>query len=316
MNNKSYAHIAIGNLNIDVAIYVDHLPAPGEAIMALDMDMRLGGAAVNYAAAVAQYGHNVYLVASVSNNEYVRSALNTLRELGVNVNRVKIVDEPLGVVVVLIQPSGERSMIKYPGANRELVAEDFPIDLLREIHLVHMASVDPRLAGNIGEKCAQEGVFVTYDPGVYAEILGNSIPAIIENIDALFLNEREFQRLTKYDYAKVNTLFKYGLSMLVVKMGQRGAITILPSGICYWGSAQPIKKPVDTTGAGDAFNAFFNAKYLESKDPSLALAYGVAAGALKAGFRGSMLRLDHKLFRAQLEKVVVEKTAECLVKLS
>lgn len=309
MNNKNYTHIAVGNLNMDIAVYVDRIPAPGEVLTALDVDMRPGGAATNYAVAVAQYGHRVHLVASTSSSEYAKTILATLKELGVNVDGVKVVEEPPGLVVIIVQKGGERTMIKYPGANRELSADDVPHDLLENAHLAHMASISPDLVVGVSRKCAQEGILVTYDPGVYAEALKNTVLTFVENIDILFLNEKELTHLT--GHVKVDALFKHGLSTLVVKMGQRGAVVLLPSGVCYHGVAQPIKKPVDSTGAGDAFNAFFNAKYLESKNLSLALAHGVAAGALKVGFRGSFLRLDRKLFKSQLEKVVVEESVKC-----
>lgn len=313
MNSKNYTHIAVGNFNVDIAVYVDRVPAPGEVLTALYADVRPGGAATNYAATVAQYGHKVHLIASTSSSEYVKTMLATLRELGVDVDKVKVVEEPPGLVVVVVQTGGERTMIKYPGANRELSADDVPRDLLENAHLVHMASISPEIVIDVSKKCAREGVLITYDPGVYTETLKNVVTTLVENIDVLFLNENELAYLTKH--IKVNTLFKYGLSTLVVKMGQRGAMVLLPTGACHHGVAQPIKKPVDSTGAGDAFNAFFNAKYLESKDLSLALAYGVAAGALKVGFRGSFLRLDRKLFKLQLEKVVV-KPVECSLELS
>ncbi|MEM1816715.1 MAG: PfkB family carbohydrate kinase, partial [Desulfurococcaceae archaeon] len=122
MNGKNYTHVAVGNLNVDIAIYVDRVPAPGEVLTALGVDMRPGGAATNYAVAVAQYGHKVYLVASTSNSEYVKTTLTTLKELGVNIDKIKLVDEFPGLVVIIVQAGGERTMIKYPGANRELSA--------------------------------------------------------------------------------------------------------------------------------------------------------------------------------------------------
>lgn len=313
MKDRAYTHVAVGNFNLDVVVYVERLPEPGETLIALDANMRPGGAATNYAATVAQYGHRVHLVASVSSREYVKSALDELRELGVLVDYVKVVDEDPGVVVVLVQPGGERTMLKYPGANKELSVNDVPVELLEESHVVHMASVSPELAMGISKVCAKRGILVTYDPGVYVSTLKDVAHSLVENLDILFLNEREIATLSKQ--FKVSALFKYGLRVLVVKMGQRGAVAILPSGVCYHGSTTPIKKPVDATGAGDAFDALFNAKYIESQDPSIALAYGVAAGALKVGYRGSFMRLDHKLLKLQLERVVVSRTLECPHKL-
>ncbi|MEM1772269.1 MAG: PfkB family carbohydrate kinase [Desulfurococcaceae archaeon] len=307
MENK-YTHISIGNINIDIAVYIENFPSPGEGVLATDLDIRPGGAASNYAVAVAQYGHRVYLIASASSNEFAKIAISELRNKGVLVNRVKIVDSPPGIVVILIQRGGERTMVKYPGANVELNANDVPLELIRESHIVHMASINPKLVFEISKKVKGSGALVTYDPGSYINLVDAEL---IENIDILFLNEKEFQELKKM--MKADALFKRGLSILVVKRGEKGAVAILPNKTCIHGKTQPIKKPVDATGAGDAFDAFFNAKFVESKDPSLALKYGVAAGALKVGYKGSFLPFDARLFSLQLEKVLVEKGGECRI---
>lgn len=305
--NERYTHISIGNINVDIAVYIEKFPSPGESIIASDLDIRPGGAASNYAVAVAQYGHRVYLLASTSSSEFANVVVNELKSKGVIVDRVKIVEDSFpGLVLILVQRSGERTMVKYPGANRELTASDVPLDLVRDAHVVHMASISPELALEISKRIKSSGAIITYDPGAYADFM---ITGLMENIDILFINEKELQELKKA--FKVSTLFKHGLSMLVVKMGERGAVVITPNDVCIHGKAQSIKKPVDSTGAGDAFDAFFNAKFIESKDPSLALRYGVAAGALKVGYKGSFLPFDVKLFNLQLEKVLVEKTGEC-----
>lgn len=312
MVEKTYVHLSVGNFNIDIAIYLDRIPEQGETLLASDLNIRPGGAATNYAVVVSQYGHRAYLLSSVSIEELVRSNLNYVKEKGVFLDYIKYVDQPPGIVIILVQPGGERSMIKYLGANKELTAEDIPHKLLDEAHVVHMASIPLELAEGISKKCRPRSLVVTYDPGVYAVELLNKNLELLKYVDVLFLNEREFSIVARKTKSEV--LFKYGLSMLVVKMGQRGAVVSLPSGLCYQASTQPIKKPLDTTGAGDAFDALFNAKYIESKDPALALAYGVAAGALKVGYKGSFLPLDLKLFKMQLEKTIVEKKAECLLK--
>lgn len=306
--NETYTHVSIGNINVDITVYVEKFPTPGESLIATDLDIRPGGAASNYAVAVAQYGHRVYLIASASNHDFAKVAINALKNKGVIVDKVKIVDSPPGVVLVIVQWNGERTMIKYPGANEELSVEDVPVDVVEKAHIIHMASINASLAMEVSSKLRSSSTMITYDPGVYVDNIHKYIK-LLENIDILFLNEKELARLGKI--IKMDTLFKHGLSMLVVKRGEKGAVAILPGGSCIQGKTQPIKKPVDATGAGDAFDAFFNVKYLESKDPSIALKYGVAAGALKVGYKGSFLPFDTKLFNLQLEKVLVERVREC-----
>ena len=305
---QNYTHIVLGNLNIDIAIYTDNIPGPDESTFATDLDIRPGGAASNYAAAVSQYGHTAYLIASVSKHELAQNALSYLEQLGVRVDYVKRVDQSPGVVLIIIQPGGERRMIRYLGANIELRGFDVPSELLREAHVLHLASTHPMLVDEAYERARGCPILLTYDPGGFALEAASRLD-LFKYINILFVNEKEFSIIKSR--LKVNNLFKYGLQVLIIKQGARGAIIIESNGNCYKGFTQPIRKPIDTTGAGDAFNAFFNARYLESKDPGEALRYAVAAGALKTGCRGSILVFDDKLFQLQLERTVVERVSEC-----
>lgn len=306
MEGRNYIHVSVGNFNLDIAVYLNSFPKLGETALVRSIEIRPGGAATNYAVAVAQYGHYPYLIASVSSQSIVKSAMSSVSELGVDVTKIKVVDQPPGSVVIIIQPEGERTMLKYPGANELLQPADVPDHLIAQAHVLHMASIKPSIASSIAHKARPKGVVITYDPGAYIESLRECSPNIFKDVDILFVNEREFKALM--ESFSVEDLFKYGLSLLVVKMGSRGAAIRLPSGICYRSYTTPVKRPVDSTGAGDAFDALFNAKYIESKDPGLALMYGVAAGALKAGCRGSFLCWDRKLFDIQLKKTQLEKS--------
>jgi len=300
-------HVSVGNLNIDIAIYVDSIPGPDESAFARDLDIRPGGAATNYAVAAAQYGHSVFLVASVSKEPLAQSALKLVEKYGVKTNYVKLVDEPPGVVLVVVYPSGERSMIRYQGANRLLNHEDVSDNLIREAHVVHFASVPPSLVERVVRRARRYSVIVTYDPGGF---INEVLPEHLEGVTTLFLNERELESVK--NRFKVETLIRRGLQIIAIKRGARGAMVLESSGDCYSGVSTPIRRPVDSTGAGDAFDAFFNAKYIEAKNPFEALRYALAAGALKTGYRGSFLLFDKDMFQLQLERTVVERSRECL----
>lgn len=305
---KNYVHVSVGNLNIDIALFLKAYPLIGENVFASDIDIRPGGAASNYAVAVAQYGHQSYLIASASSNPLVEVILQALRSKGVHVERIKIVDSLPGIVTILIDPSGERTMITYLGANLELTPSDIPSDIISSAHVLHMASISADLALEISRRSRSMGLLITYDPGPRTESLKENLK-VLEYVDILFINRKELERLK--EKVNIEELFKRGLHLLIVKKGADGAMALLPSGICYSGKAEPIKKPIDTTGAGDAFDAFFNAKYIESKDLAIALKYAIAAGALKVGYKGSALTLDHKLLAIQLDKTLVLKSSSC-----
>jgi len=308
VNRITYTHVAVGNLNIDVVLFTDTVPQAGMTILARDLQIRPGGAAVNYAVTVSQYGHEAYIVTRASSHEITRNILEEVKQYGVKTDYVKFTEGSPGIVLIIVDKSGERTMIKYPGVNEELNPSDLAGELLRKAHVVHVASVKPDVAVGIVELASSEGAVTSLDPGGY--MANWSIEMFLKtmrHIHVLFINESDFCKYLKD--AGLSRVFKYGLSTLVVKRGSKGAV-VLTQSECYSGCAEPIKKPVDTTGAGDAFDALFNAKYIESKDLGLSLVYALAAGALKTGFKSSFMKWNSKLFNFQLKKVVVERV-EC-----
>lgn len=306
MTPRKLVHGSVGNFNIDVAVYLDQPPIPGEGVFARDVSIRPGGAATNYAVAASSYGHEAYLVASLSSSPVAKPFIQEVVERGVKLDYVKYVDENPGLVVVLVYVDGEKSMIRYPGANRYLDPSDVSDFLISKLHVLHFASIQPSFVLQVVTKAKSEPVIVSYDPGPYAEDLPR-YPAILEHVDVLFFNEPEFTKVTRY--VPLATLLRKGPRCIVVKRGARGALVFEGEDRCYHGVAEPIRKPVDTTGAGDAFDAFFNAVYVETADVAKALLYGVAAGTFKTICKSSFICWDPRVFELQLEKTSVSKTS-------
>ncbi len=235
----------------------------------------------------------------------MRGVFEEVKQCGVKLDYVKFTEGTPGIVFIIVDKSGERTMIKHPGVNEQLSPSDVSSDLLREAHIAHLASVKPEIAVGISEFASREGVLVSLDPGGYMAEWGvERFLKTLRDIHILYINEQDL--CTHLRNVSLDKMFRYGLSILVVKRGKRGAV-VLTQGSCYSGYAEPVKRPVDTTGAGDAFDALFNAKYLESKDLGLSLVHGLAAGALKTGFRGSFMPWNPKLYSLQLERVIVER---------
>jgi len=300
-------HVSIGNFNIDVVLYVDRLPGVDESVNASDTDIRPGGAAVNYAVAVARYGHRASLVASVADNQLVKANLELVRSLGVDVTGVTVVNSPPGVVVVMVYPDGSRSMIRSLGANVLLSPDSIDQGLLDAASIVHMATLHPEKATHIVHRI-NGGCIVSYDPGVYVESSWEHLRTALIHTNILFLNRKEYLKLR----SKLGDrgIFDTGLDIVVVKLGDKGAVALTREGGRYHAYTKLQGKPVDTTGAGDAFNAFFNAAYIDFKDVREALRYGVAAGALKTLCKGSMLCWDPEVFHRHLHEGIVREVEE------
>ncbi len=307
MAGEKPLHIAVGNLNIDIAFYLPKLPGPDEAYIVDDARISSGGAAANYAVAVTVYGHRAALIASTSTMGFADYLLDELRELGVIVEHVKRVPGLPGVVVIAVDRRGERLMMKYRGVNSLLSPNDIPRDLVASANILHIASVKPSVAREIAKRASRLGVLVSYDPGSAVYEDKEDVLEAIRFTDILFLNRREAKALVGSNMEK---LLRLGPRLLVIKKGAAGAFVVEPGGSIVHGITKPIRPSVDSTGAGDAFAAFFNAAYLDTRSPAVALQHGIAAGALKTSCRGSRVCFTRDLFSKQLAETMVEVLRE------
>lgn len=304
---KKPTHVSLGNFNVDITLYVEGVPNVDQATLVEDVVFSVGGAATNYSIATSIYGHLSYLISVVSKNPLSLRFLERVKKMGVNVDYVSFTRGKPGYVVILVNHMGERRMLKYVGVNAKLRGLNVPEELLDQASLVHLASVPVDVAVKTMDQAYRRGLIVTYDPGVFVLQSRSGILENLSKVNVLFLNKHELQELSRGDPLK---LLKHGVDLIVVKKGARGALLIQQGGLTVIGYSKPIKRVVNSTGAGDAFNAFFNAAFLDYRDPVRALQYGLAAGTLKTSCKGSYLCWDRAVVNQQLKETYVEAVKE------
>ena len=282
----SQTHVAIGNVNLDVSLRIPRLPGPEENVRASDFWIGLGGAATNYAIAVARLQQRSVLVARAGREARLLGLLEALKREGVNVEYVSVVDEPIGVVVVLIDQSmSRRSMITMRGANERLSAADIP---RLKAEVAHFASVKPAVvvdAVRMGK--VDDCAMVSYDPGgeAFQDPLG--VLDAARHVDFLMVNDKELEAIAGSSTAEsASRLLSGRLRGVLVKLGEMGAALVTRDGVVGVKARRP-RGVVDVTGAGDAFNAAFNIWYTATGDIKSALQVAVAAGTAKTLRRGS-----------------------------
>jgi len=242
----------VGNANVDIVVRVERLPPRGAQVKAASVARRPGGAALNFALTAARLGMRVSFLGCVGSDEAGDWLLGAMRRGGVDTGRVARVPGATGMVIVIVDGEGERTMIAYRGANQQLrrvVDGDYS-----GFSWVQVSSVEAELASRVLGRARREGCVTGYDPGGMAILAGfeGLLPALRQT-DVLFLNRREARMLEEGGGGRRLERVAEVVPLVVVKMGPEGATAIRGAETA---SAEAFKVPVrDTTGAGDAFDA-------------------------------------------------------------
>ena len=278
---------SVGNINLDMFFKVPKLPERGTAIETREHYTSGGGAAANLAVAVARLGVKARFIGYVGNDEVGRRLVRELHEEGVDTSFINEVDEKSGTVVILIDEEGERTMIAYRGANRRLSSEIITYSSLKGVEILHIASLKGDLMVEIAEKARSliRDIKISYDPGSTILYATRDIVEMIGVVDILLLNEIEYSNLLRY-CGDALEIFRGNLEYVVVKKGKLGAMLIKRNGKHYYAKAFDVRV-IDTTGAGDAFNAALLVGISLNLSPQEALVFANATAGLKVMRRGA-----------------------------
>jgi ribokinase len=278
---------SIGNINLDITFKLHRMPSLDENIRTNESWIGTGGSAVNYSIAIRKLGRYVNLVARAGRDAGKLGLLDYLEEVGVNTEYVSIDDvyDTGKVVILLLLDNDSRVLITYRGANDRLSLDDIPCNDQRALY--HFASVNPELVIAFSEKCRSH--ILSYDPGGWVFNNPYGVIDTAQHVDILHMNRVEYLSIRERTHVDLETIqVTTGRpSIMTVKRGEEGAYL-------YWGKRKysghlesASIQVIDTTGAGDAFDAAFNLTYIETGNPLLALKKAIAAGSLKVTRLGS-----------------------------
>jgi ribokinase len=273
--------ISIGNINIDLSFYVDKIPEIDYEVLA-NLEIFHGGGAANFAVAASRLGLKVGIIGCVGNDYFGKKAIEELEKEGVITNFIKVVNEKLtGMVCVIVEKNGNRRMLAYRGANEYLektISE--VIDKIPYCKYIQLCNVNKKVFMEVKEKIKKTKI--SLDPG--GRVIEFSLNDL-EGIDLLLLNEVECKKLTNVNYKEGAKLLSKYVNIVVVKMGERGAY--------LFDGNNEIEIPaikvnvVDTTGAGDAFNAGFITGLIRGLSLRECMYWGIATAALKIQKKGA-----------------------------
>ncbi|MCZ2127794.1 MAG: ribokinase [Anaerolineales bacterium] len=288
--------LVVGSLNADLVIRAPRFPQPGETISGEDLQVIPGGKGANQAVAAARQGAQTALVGRVGGDQFAPFLVQNLQANRVDVSQVRADSSASGVAIIIVDESGQNSIVLSPGANAKVAPQD--VDLAAfpdaQILLLQLEIPTPTVL-RAAQEAHRRGRTVILNPAP-----AQALPAeLLANTDILIPNESELELLSGesvQNFSSVESAAKkimtQGVKVVVVTLGERGAALITSDKT----EIIPAFKvnAVDTTAAGDAFIGGFAASLLKGESLATAVRYGSACGALAVSKFGAQPSLPTK----------------------
>lgn len=292
--------VVIGSVNMDLVCRTARRPAPGETILGRDFTAMHGGKGANQAVAAARLGAPVHLLGRVGCDQFGQQLLAGLRDNGVGIEHVSTsAGISSGVAVIVVDDSGENSIIVIPGANSRLSPADIDAatPLIAESSCVLLQLETPYATVEHAIRlCRRLGVRTILDPAPAAT---DTFPDAFFTADLLTPNQTEARAVLRLnphaadDLAVGRLLLDRGAGTVIHKLGSKGAMVVGRNAAAL--RVDPFAaKVVDTTAAGDAFNAALAVGLAEQMDLAEAVRFANAAGALACTVLGAQPSLPDR----------------------
>jgi ribokinase len=275
----------VGSFVVGLTLRTEVFPVSGQTVLARDFDMGPGGKGSNQAVQVARLRGDVEFIGVIGQDDFGQVATRLFDEEGVGRRYLETTpDRNTGVGFIILDPAGDNRILLDPGSNDLFSAE-------------HVQRANPAISEaavvmaqlEIPTDTAAAGLAAGKEAG--ATTILNPAPVrpvpqeVFASIDILTPNQSEARVLLdlspddpRDDGEISDRLLELGVQTVVLTRGAEGALIIDQSGTRYVPAFQV--EPVDTTGAGDAFNGALAAALAAGSPLDVAVRRGAAAGAL------------------------------------
>lgn len=229
---------------------------------------KAGGAPTNVAAAIAALGGQVELLAKVGIDPFGKHLIDTMEEFGVSTKW--ILQDPhffTTFAFVSLMENGERDFYFNRGADGQLSVKDTEPVHPEDFSIVHFGSATGFLPGPLQaayqgllQQCLQHPVFISFDPNYRHLLFQNNAQTFVDQ-SWNFLNSCHFFKVSDEEAMLITgkATLKDAVAVLLEKTSSVFAITLGKEGTMLGLNGKTVIvpsiaiKPLDTTGAGDAF---------------------------------------------------------------
>ncbi|HME08203.1 MAG TPA: carbohydrate kinase family protein [Bryobacteraceae bacterium] len=275
-----------GELNVDLVLQNYHtFPALGREVLVDDVSLTLGSASAICAAGLAKLGDAVIFAGKLGCDSWGDLCFSSLTQLGVDCSLV-VREEKIKTGITVSITAKDRALVTYLGSIAELRASDIGDEDLKKCRHLHVSSfflqkaLRPDLK-SLFSRAHRFGLTTSLDPGFDPdEQWGDDLFDVLTEVDVFFPNEVELAAISGRNAEALRS----GPTLTIAKLGSQGCRAI-GRDLDLLVPSFPVA-PIDTTGAGDSFNAgFLHAwlpldRQLGNDELKEAMRFAAACGAL------------------------------------
>jgi len=283
---KKWDAFVYGDVNVDIVIpKVEQFPLPGQEDVVDRMDTYVGGGAALFTLGLGRLGLNPVFQGSIGNDCYGDFIKKEFQNNNVDTSFLKTSEINKTGISLSFTNEKDRSFLTYRGTNAEIdlsQADMNQIEHSRHIHITQYGGKKNHKQYLELLKKIKKMQDVTVSMDVGWDDSGEwyqGIYKLFPYIDVLFMNETEAMHYGRKTEAKEAAMsFAKDCRIVVLKLGSKGSAAFSEH---YMYEENTYKvTAVDTTGAGDSFNAGFIFGFLREKTIPECLQTGNACGAL------------------------------------
>lgn len=242
--------VVLGDVAIDIVAQLESYPPLGGDVQPLDTTLRVGGTSLNTAMMLTRLGIETALVARVGRDVLGDFALAEMERNSLSTRWMQRDAQALtGIVYVAVTPDGQRTLLGGAGANRNLSARALPRDVIRQARWLHITSYNVLAAPSLAatsqavQMAREHAAITSLDIGLAPlRLAPDALQVIAEQVDVLLpsadtpIARRSGQWVVR----------KLGAAGCEIEGGDGQLVARVPAFAIH---------AVDTTGAGDAFDA-------------------------------------------------------------
>jgi ribokinase len=278
----------VGSLNMDMVVTAPRIPLKGETITGQALHFVPGGKGANQAVALGRLGADVSMFGCVGEDDFGRQLIHTLAANGVKADQVRTLQGQTTGVAMITVGDGDNSIVVVPGANGlvdRTYIESIQDELLQSQMVILQLEIPLDTAVYVIDLCHRAGIAVLLNPAPAQELS----PDLIEKLTFITPNEHE-AAIVFADQGDYRELLRRYPEKLIITQGSAGASVASQNGEVHQIPASPATV-VDTTGAGDTFNAALAYAWSQAMTLETALVFANCAAGLsteKFGAQGGM----------------------------